>query len=83
KHIDRVIELINRTNQLNFTKARLSEDPEAAKNEILPLIRHTGTTAGLIHVVDKFGDYGFVGFFAMTDFNHVKTLKHFCFSCRT
>lgn len=83
KHIDRVIELINRTNQLNFTKARLSEDPEAAKNEILPLIRHTGTTAGLIRVVDKFGDYGFVGFFAMTDFNHVKTLKHFCFSCRT
>lgn len=83
KHLDRVIELINRTNQLNFTKVRLSEDFETAKNEILPLIRHTGTTAGLVRVVDKFGDYGFVGFFAMTDFNHTKTLKHFCFSCRT
>lgn len=33
-HIDRAIELINRTNQLNFTKRRLPEDIEAARLEL-------------------------------------------------
>ena len=33
-HIDRVIELINRTNQLNFTKRRLPEDRTAAEAEV-------------------------------------------------
>ncbi len=32
-HFDRIIELINRTNQLNFTKRRLSEDPDQARAE--------------------------------------------------
>lgn len=83
KHIERTIELINRTSQLNFTKERVSEDVEEAKLELLPLIRHAGTKAGLIRVVDKYGDYGFVGLFVMTSLNHVYTLKQFCFSCRT
>ena len=30
-HLDRIAELINRTNQLNYTKARLPEDPGAAR----------------------------------------------------
>lgn len=81
-HIDRVIELINRTNQLNFTKEKLPENPEEARAVLLPFLRHTGTTAGLIRVVDKFGDYGFVGFYAMVA-GIQYTLKHFCFSCRT
>ena len=83
KHIDRVIELINRTNQLNFTKERLPEDPEEAKGALLSFLRHNGTTPGLVRVVDRYGDYGFVGFYAMTDLARVYTLRHFCFSCRT
>ena len=33
-HLDRAIELINRTNQLNFTKNRLPEDMDAARAEL-------------------------------------------------
>ncbi len=83
KHIDRVIELINRTNQLNFTKKRLPEDPEQARNELLPFLRHPANTVGLVRVVDRFGDYGFVGFYAMSHVSWQFTLSHFCFSCRT
>ncbi len=83
KELDRVVELINRTNQLNFTKERLPEERDEARAALLPFLRHAGTTAGLVKVVDKFGDYGFVGLFAMTELNRVYTLRHFCFSCRT
>lgn len=83
KNIDRVIELINRTNQLNFTKSRLPEDVEEAKRQLLPFLRQAGTVAGLVRVVDRYGDYGFVGFFAMTELARTYTLKHYCFSCRT
>ncbi len=34
-NIDRAIELINRTNHLNFTKNRLPEEPQAARAELL------------------------------------------------
>ena len=33
-NLDRAVELINRTNQLNFTKRRLPEDPVAARHEL-------------------------------------------------
>lgn len=82
-HIERVIELVNRTNQLNFTKECLPEDFEEAKRAFVPFLRHSGTTAGLIRVTDDYGDYGFVGFYAMTEINRQYALRHFCFSCRT
>ena len=41
-------------------------------------------------VVDKYGDYGYVGFFLVESFRtqhvagaSIRTLRHFCFSCRT
>ena len=37
-NIDRAVELINRTNQLNFTKARLPEDPKEAAKVLTKLI---------------------------------------------
>ncbi len=84
-HIDRVVELINRTNQLNFTKQRLPEDPEEARAEALKLVRYFGHQGGLVRVSDRYGDYGFVGFYLKTlDENLAAgSLKHFCFSCRT
>ena len=33
-HIDRAVELINRTNQLNFTKRRLSENADEAREQL-------------------------------------------------
>jgi len=88
--LERVIELINRTNQLNYTKKRLPENfgeaAEILKNEL----NVYGIDAGLIKVVDKYGDYGFVGFFMIENqrSNPVigksnTTLKHYVFSCRT
>jgi FkbH-like protein len=89
-NIDRAVELITRTNQLNFTKRPLPGNDEEARNLLKAELRFFARQAGLVKVVDKYGDYGFVGFF-VTDAlreHHVpgaahRTLRHFCFSCRT
>jgi FkbH-like protein len=83
KHADRAVELINRTNQLNFTKNRLPEDPEAAREELFSLISRYDVQAGLVNVTDRYGDYGFVGFYAIKVVEGRTDLVHFCFSCRT
>jgi FkbH-like protein len=81
-HIDRAVELINRTNQLNFTKKRLSEDPEKARAELRREMSHHTRHVGLVQVRDRYGDYGFVGFYLVQAIGKSKTLVHFCFSCR-
>jgi FkbH-like protein len=63
KHLDRAIELINRTNQLNFTKQRLSEDKTEARAQLLEQIAPFHARAGLVAVCDRYGDYGICGFF--------------------
>ena len=85
KHLDRVVELITRTNQLNFTKERLPEDPAEARTVALKQIRYFGHQGGLVKVTDRYGDYGYVGFYlkSFDDGLNRGTLKHFCFSCRT
>jgi FkbH-like protein len=94
RHIDRAVELINRTNQLNFTKVRLPEDREKARAKLSALLHDPFRQSGLIGVVDKYGDYGFVGFYMVTSAaasgvvdpqngRVVQRLDHFCFSCRT
>ena len=89
-HLDRAIELINRTNQLNFTKVRLSEDIDEARKQLREAIDDHFRQCGLIRVVDKYGDYGFVGFFMLrsgaldlTNGKLTQYLEHYCFSCRT
>ncbi len=83
RHIDRAIELINRTNQLNFTKARLSEDPEEARQHLTAMLRKFLMQCGLVHVADQYGDYGFVGFYMLQAGVYENKLLHYCFSCRT
>ncbi len=81
--IDRAVELINRTNQLNFTKWRLPEDQDAARAKLREEIARFDVQAGLVRVTDHYGDYGFCGFFATRVFEGgLKTLIHYCFSCR-
>ncbi len=89
-HLDRAIELINRTNQLNFTKQRLPEDIEAARAELTRQVTTRGRQSGLIRVMDRYGDYGFVGFFMtenlpidLKNATFAQMLLHYCFSCRT
>lgn len=81
-HIERAIELINRTNQLNFTKNRLPDDPPRAKKEFLTVANLFFNQTGLIHVKDDYGDYGLCGIYVVHHMNPVKKILHFCFSCR-
>ena len=79
-HLERIVELVNRTNQLNFTKKRFSEDTPTAIRQLKDLIAGPSpwVNAGLVRVRDNYGDYGYCGFYAQTG----DRLEHFCFSCR-
>ena len=81
QHLDRAVELINRTNQLNYTKKRLSEDPEAARAELREMLSGHAVQAGILHVRDRYGDYGYCGLYVVTS-GSTGRLRQFCFSCR-
>ena len=81
-HIDRAVELINRTNQLNFTKNRLPEDPAEARAELRELLSQYTIQAGIISVRDRYGDYGYCGLYIMSSGQIGRKMRHFCFSCR-
>lgn len=81
-HLDRAIELINRTNQLNFTKRRLAEDIVTARNELRALTGNHEKFSGLIKLTDHYGDHGYIGFFCIGGRARKSWLHHFCFSCR-
>ena len=82
-HMDRAIELINRTNQLNFTKRRLPEDREAAAKMLGLMLANQDYPAGILRVRDRYGDYGYCGLFVVQHSRaKPRTLVHFCFSCR-
>ncbi len=73
QYLERIEELINRTNQLNFTKNRLST------TELEEVIG--GTNENFVVLArDKFGDYGLIGFVSLRQNTH--ELEHFVFSCR-
>lgn len=71
--IERLHELILRSNQLNFTKKRIT------LQELEEILLDPKYECGYVSVVDNFGDYGVVGFYAKVD----NRLEHFVFSCRT
>ncbi len=71
--LDRIYELVGRTNQLNYTKLRSS------KEELQVIIHDEQYQTGYVSVKDKYGDYGIIGFYAVKD----NQLVHFLFSCRT
>ncbi len=72
---DRIEELVNRTNQLNFLKTRV--EPGTLAPFIVDLSKNQVYS---VFVWDDFGSYGLVGFaFVRTN---SKDLRHFTFSCR-
>ena len=82
-HLDRAIELINRTNQLNFTKARLPEAPDDARAALRALLADHTIQAGLVHVRDHYGDHGLCGIYVVRHHRRLgRALLHFAFSCR-
>lgn len=71
--LERLHELIIRSNQLNFTKVR------STAAEFKALLKDASVDCGYVSVRDNFGDYGIVGFYALK----AHRLIHFVFSCRT
>ena len=71
--LERLQDLIIRSNQLNFTKVR------STITELEALLKDPTVRCGYISVRDNFGDYGIVGFYALKE----NKLIHFVFSCRT
>lgn len=72
---ERIEELINRTNQLNFTKNRVKEG--SITDYILDV--DTNDTYS-VFVWDNYGIYGLAGFFSV---ERNSACPHFLFSCRT
>lgn len=80
---ERIHELVNRTNQLNFTKLRWPEEVQAARTEYFGTARKTyATHAGYVKVRDRYGYYGICGFFETRRKAGGVSLLHFLFSCR-
>ena len=73
KHAERIEELINRTNQLNFTKKRINI------LELQNILQDKSYKNLYVQVQDNYGDYGIVGFVSVKN----NILEHFLFSCRT
>lgn len=73
QHTDRILDLVNRSNQLNYTKVRLT------RNELIHLLNDNDVYTYYVTVQDKYGDYGIVGFGAIRN----NIAEHFLFSCRT
>ncbi|GAB3295567.1 hypothetical protein [Hymenobacter tenuis] len=70
----RVEELINRSNQLNFTKRRVSQQ------ELATSFQDPNLRWGTVRVQDNFGDYGLVGVYCLNQAS--KQLEQLVFSCR-
>lgn len=72
-HIDRLFELSDRSNQLNYTKYRSSIE------EIKKYIDDANFEIKCFRIVDDFGDYGIAGFYVLKE---KRELIEFVFSCR-
>ena len=81
-HLDRAVELINRTNQLNYTKQRLPEDPAEARAALAAQLLDYRLQAGILRVRDRYGDYGYCGLYVVATGASRRRLVQFCFSCR-
>ncbi|MEO9965622.1 MAG: hypothetical protein ABJF11_07535 [Reichenbachiella sp.] len=74
-NFDRIIELIERTNQLNYTKLRIGVEELKSYNS------NPDYKQGYVEVSDRYGYYGIIGYYCLDTKNH--KLVHFVFSCRT
>ena len=77
-HVDRIAELINRSNQLNYTASRVTV--EELREDIIDVVRNASLA---VFAWDRYGDYGLVGFLMLHHDRHAGfSLRHFVFSCR-
>jgi len=81
-HVERIAELINRSNQLNYTQSRVTV--EQLSSDIIDVLAHMSLA---IFAWDKYGNYGLIGFLMIRkkyigNFRHSFDIIHFVFSCR-
>ena len=74
KEIDRIVELVGRSNQLNYTKNREN------KEILTRVITDDWYDCAYVSAKDKFGEYGIIGFYCYN--TREKFMRHFLFSCR-
>src|SRR5262245_27024735 len=73
--IERCLELLQRTNQLNLSTRRYGRE------QFLALLAHSEVVCIAIRARDKFGDYGIIGVIAV-ELGSMATLCDFVMSCR-
>lgn len=74
--IERCLELIQRSNQLNLSTRRYS------RSEFEGLLAHEGVLCVALHCRDRFGDYGIVGFGSVDEQSEIPVMLDFVLSCR-
>jgi len=72
----RAVQLLNKTNQMNLSTRRLSEQ------EFNHWVRVDSNNLWTIRATDKFGDYGIIGILSISIKDNVATLVDFILSCR-
>ena len=72
----RAVQLFNKTNQMNLSTRRLSEQ------EFNHWVKVDANNLWTIRAADKFGDYGIIGILSISIKNNVATLVDFILSCR-
>jgi FkbH-like protein len=76
EHIERCLELLNRSNQLNLTTYRYTRE------EFSRLLQREDVICICTSCRDRFGDYGIVGFASLETSARGAVLKDFVLSCR-
>lgn len=79
-NFDRIVELINRSNQLNYTKKRL--ETEEALDEFREQMNRHDTFAAAIFASDRYGTHGLIGFYMQQRNERANRLVHYVWSCR-
>ena len=72
----RAVQLFNKTNQMNLSTRRLSEQ------EFNHWVKVDSNNLWTIRAADKFGDYGIIGILSISTKNNIATLVDFILSCR-
>ena len=75
-NLDRVIQLINRTNQFNLTTKRYKEE------NILNFLKDKNIDIFVVNLSDKFGNYGLISIFILKKKNKEVTIDTLLISCR-
>jgi len=76
QNIQRTAQLLNKTNQMNLTTRRMSEE------ELKTWVREDNHWLWVVRVADKFGDSGLTGIFSLVSNGSKGTISDFVLSCR-